>query len=81
MYFLIYLKHKNPTEYTSMEELVATQRSTGQLDWFPLGRAICLMDQAEEDKFNVMIKYLYKRAKQKDKLKQKNIHDNFLKQQ
>jgi len=41
-YFFVYLKYKQHDEYTYLEEYVAEKKRRGEIEYFPLGKAICL---------------------------------------
>jgi len=42
LHFLIYLKNKDVDEYTFLEEYVSEKRKRGEIEWFPVGKAISI---------------------------------------
>jgi inositol 1,4,5-triphosphate receptor type 1 len=43
LYFFMYLDNKDQDEFTFIEEYIAEKRKAGENDYFPIGKAICLV--------------------------------------
>lgn len=71
IYFFIYLDSKDKDEFTHLEEYVYHRKIRGEIDYFPISRAISL-DQEKENNTEQMIAYLYNKAKAQENTSQNN---------
>jgi len=54
LYYLVYLKTKDPTEYTGLESFVASLIEEEDVGFYPVNKSMCLdADDEEEDPFQV----------------------------
>lgn len=48
LFYIAYIREKEPTEYTGIESYVADQLDRNEIQWFPYYRALCLKDDSAE---------------------------------
>lgn len=48
LFYIAYVREKEPTEYTGIESYVADQLERNEIQWFPYYRALCLKDDSAE---------------------------------
>ncbi len=48
LFYIAYVREKEPTEYTGIESYVADQLARNEIQWFPYYRALCLKDDSTE---------------------------------
>ena len=54
LFYLVYLKTKDPTEYTGLESYVASLLDEEDVSFYPVNKSMCLdADDEEEDPFQV----------------------------
>jgi hypothetical protein len=47
LYFLVYMKSKDPTDYNGTESAIWQFYLKGKIDWFPLYKAICFSKEPD----------------------------------
>lgn len=66
--FIIYLRAKDPTEYSGAEQYVAAMLKRGDTTWFPIRRALCLQDdQGKKQKAEELYSILASTAQAQDR--------------
>ena len=48
LFYIAYVREKEPTEYTGIESYVADQLARKEILWFPFNKALCLKGDAKE---------------------------------
>lgn len=54
VYFIIYLKSKDPLDYNGTESYIAKKLEKGELSWFPMKRALGLSKKREQEEDKVI---------------------------
>ncbi|CAD8111133.1 unnamed protein product [Paramecium sonneborni] len=55
LFYIAYLREKDPTEYTGIESYVAGKLDSGDITWFPLNKALCLKkDFGNQEEKNIV---------------------------
>jgi len=58
LYFIVYLTLKEPTEYTGPEQYLSPKIKEGKIDWFPIGKAMCIDESITNQDIPTQIKTL-----------------------
>jgi len=58
LFFIVYLREKDPTLFTGPEQLVKSMLDNKDLSWIPQSRCIALDQQKEEDESTKLLSHL-----------------------
>ena len=51
MYYIIFLRYKDPTEYTGIESEISAKVKMEDISWFPILKAMSVEHEGSEDDF------------------------------